>query len=131
MASNIPVIGQIRTFQDVQRALESIRSWFAAAQLSISGNNSSVSITQSASASQFPNPITDEYISSAARWNTEVSAVTPLECIAGSKILSLNYDAAAFEINNLAELSVSSGIFDRIISHDDNAIFHEGDIVYV
>jgi len=126
----LPVIGQIRNFQDAQRALESIRGWLTSQSQTTS--SAQTTIVQSSSApSQFPNPITDQYIQSAPKWNVDVTATEPLVCSAGTKHVSLPYDSDTLTINDDNELAVDPGVFNRVVSHDDNAVFSDGDLVYV
>jgi hypothetical protein len=127
---SLPVIGQIRNFQDVQRALESIRGWLTSQ--SSSSSSAQATVVQSSSApSQFPNPITDQYISSSLKWNVDVTAVAPLTCPTGTKRVSLLYDSDTLTINDDNELSINAIIFNRVVSHENNTVFSDGDLVYV
>ena len=128
--SSLPVIGQIRNFQDVQRALESIRGWLSSQSQSTNAA-SSVTVSQSSSPAQFPNPITDQYIASAAKWNADVTAVAPLICATGTKMVRLSYEATSLSVNVSGGLAVNPDIFDRVVSHDDDAVFDNGNTVYV
>jgi hypothetical protein len=54
---NLPVIGQIRTFEDVQRALNNIRSYFAAGGGSGSGGGTSYEVSSSRGIQGEPGPV--------------------------------------------------------------------------
>lgn len=54
---NLPVIGQIRTFEDVQRALNNIRSYFAAGGGGVGGGGTSYEISSSRGIQGEPGPV--------------------------------------------------------------------------
>ena len=112
--SNLPVIGQIRTFKDVQRALESIRSWIIGGGLTSLGTNTTT-IIESGSTPTPPVVYTVEdpvYFSSANK-------------------IGLLYDGGSLNLVNARILAVNFGIFANIVSCNDETIFHNDNIVYL
>lgn len=109
--AKVPVIGQIRTHQDTQRALENIRQWLASNPLlSSSGGKSSTVIEKSNTVSS-------------------IGAVLPLVMSGGA--IKINIDGSSFRlVSDNSSLSVNNSIFDKIISYRGDVLTYQGNVVY-